>query len=155
MITKYLLRNLSSIPPIFRYSIIRSSSSSDQHLSAIEYERIVDETLESLTDTFESLLEKHKLPSDVTYSNGVLTVELDKYGTYVINKQTPNKQIWLSSPLSGPKRYDFSNQSWIYKHDGKSLHTLLTEEISNIFQKDAKIYFEKCSYAGTANDSTK
>ena len=30
-------------------------------------------------------------------------------GTYVINKQTPNKQIWLSSPISGPKRYDLSN----------------------------------------------
>ena len=28
-------------------------------------------------------------------------------GTYVINKQSPNRQIWLSSPVSGPKRYDF------------------------------------------------
>lgn len=28
-------------------------------------------------------------------------------GTYVLNKQPPNKQIWLSSPISGPKRYDW------------------------------------------------
>ena len=28
-------------------------------------------------------------------------------GTYVLNKQPPNKQIWLSSPVSGPKRYDW------------------------------------------------
>lgn len=147
MITQYFLRNISlKILPISpRWMIIRSLSS-DLELSSNEYEKVADETLESLTDTFEILLEKHKLSSDVTYSNGVLTVELDKYGTYVINKQTPNKQIWLSSPFSGPKRYDFLNQTWIYKHDGISLHTLLNNEISKIFPKDGQIYFEKCSY---------
>ena len=30
--------------------------------------------------------------------SGVLTVKVGDHGTYVINKQTPNKQIWLSSP---------------------------------------------------------
>ncbi len=30
---------------------------------------------------------------------GVLTVKLGKLGTYVINKQTPNRQIWWSSPI--------------------------------------------------------
>ena len=38
---------------------------------------------------------------------GVLTVRLGDFGTYVINKQTPNRQIWMSSPLSGPVRYDW------------------------------------------------
>jgi frataxin len=148
MITQYFLRNFSSITPTFQRFILRQLSS-DQDLSTIDYERIVDETLESLTETFETLLEKHKLTSDVTYSNGVLTVELDKYGTYVINKQTPNKQIWLSSPFSGPKRYDFLNQTWIYKHDGMSLHKLLNNELSNVFKKDDNIHFEKCSYGKT------
>lgn len=32
--------------------------------------------------------------------DGVLTLSLGgSLGTYVINKQTPNKQIWLSSPV--------------------------------------------------------
>lgn len=30
--------------------------------------------------------------------SGVLTLDLGDKGTYVINKQPPNKQIWLSSP---------------------------------------------------------
>ena len=30
---------------------------------------------------------------------GVLTVKLGKLGTFVMNKQTPNRQIWLSSPV--------------------------------------------------------
>ncbi len=38
---------------------------------------------------------------------GVLTLRLGDLGTYVINKQTPNRQIWMSSPLSGPVRYDW------------------------------------------------
>jgi len=35
--------------------------------------------------------------------SGVLTVKLGDHGTYVINKQTPNKQIWLSSPTRWDK----------------------------------------------------
>jgi frataxin-like iron-binding protein CyaY len=35
----------------------------------------------------------------VSLQQGVLTVRLGKHGTYVINKQTPNRQIWLSSPV--------------------------------------------------------
>lgn len=31
--------------------------------------------------------------------SGVLTVKLGQKGTFVINKQTPNRQIWLSSPV--------------------------------------------------------
>lgn len=153
MITRTILRNFASIKPTFQHFIIRQSS--DHQLSTIDYETVAEKTLESLTETFETLLDKHKLPSDVTYSNGVLTVELEKFGTYVINKQTPNKQIWLSSPFSGPKRYDFINQSWIYKHDGISLHSLLNNEISNIFKKDNNIHFEKCSYGGTSDEIVK
>ena len=39
---------------------------------------------------------------------GVLTVRLGELGTYVINKQAPNRQLWMSSPLSGPVRYDWA-----------------------------------------------
>ncbi|CAF0905316.1 unnamed protein product [Rotaria sp. Silwood1] len=146
MITRYFLRNFSSITPTCHHFILRQLSSFDHNLSTIEYEKIANETLESLTEKFEIILEKHKLLTDVFYSNGVLTVDLNKYGTYVINKQTPNKQIWLSSPFSGPKRYDFINQTWIYTHDGISLYQLLNKEFSNIFKNDKNIDFETCSY---------
>lgn len=79
--------------------------------------------------------------------DGVLTVQLgEPYGTYVINRQTPNKQIWLSSPKSGPKRYDFIKTQWIYKHDGVSLHELLTAELSKIVSID--VNFSKCVFSG-------
>jgi frataxin-like iron-binding protein CyaY len=35
----------------------------------------------------------------LTFQNQVLTLKLGDLGTYVVNKQTPNRQIWLSSPV--------------------------------------------------------
>ena len=74
---------------------------------------------------------------------GVLTLALGSdVGTYVINKQPPNKQIWLSSPKTGPKRYDYvvlgegqhekqdtATGDWVYLRDGSTLGDLLAEEI--------------------------
>ena len=64
---------------------------------------------------------------------------------YVINKQTPNTQIWLSSPVSGPKRYDFIKNRWIYKHDNSNLHELLSIELNKVFNESAD--FSTCSYS--------
>lgn len=42
----------------------------------------------------------HPLPVFLFISqSGVLTLSLGPHGTYVINKQPPNKEIWLSSPF--------------------------------------------------------
>lgn len=66
----------------------------------------------------------------------MLTINFgEPYGSYVINRQSPNQQIWLSSPTSGPKRYDFiadGSGYWLYKHDGMSMHELLQKEIELI-----------------------
>ncbi|KAL4706889.1 hypothetical protein ACJJTC_012348 [Scirpophaga incertulas] len=115
------------------------------------FEEICSETLESLSDYFEEIIDQspNLKGADVTYSDGVLTVALgSQYGTYVINRQTPNKQIWLSSPTSGPKRYDLVLKNggyWIYKHDGMTLHKLLQEELSKIFNRN--LDFKQCSHS--------
>ncbi|CAF0818714.1 unnamed protein product [Didymodactylos carnosus] len=145
-------KNLLCIIPLANSStssVNNSSSTSiinDEDLSLNKYETIVNETLESLTEKFEYIIDKYKLSTDydVTYSNGVLTVDLGQNGTYVVNKQTPNRQIWLSSPRSGPRRYDYIQNQWLYKHDHITLHELLTNEISEIFHD--KIDFHDCSY---------
>jgi len=73
---------------------------------------------------------------------GVLTLTFPPVGTYVINKQPPNKQIWLSSPISGPKRYDWvvvsegqnskegtGGGEWVYLRDMSTLRELLMTEV--------------------------
>ncbi|PPR01178.1 hypothetical protein CVT24_006054 [Panaeolus cyanescens] len=56
--------------------------------------------MEQLLDDLEELIDNEGLPGyEVEYHSGVLTLSLGPRGTYVINKQPPNKQIWLSSPI--------------------------------------------------------
>lgn len=144
-----------------KYKLIARFSSDDsagysttQELTAVQFEKVSNDTLESLTEYFDELVERatHLLDGDVSYGDGVLTIKFgNPYGTYVINRQTPNKQIWLSSPKSGPKRYDFINGKWIYKHDGKTLHELLNNEIPAIVRDQT--YFEKCSFSGKEREA--
>lgn len=69
-----------------------------------------------------------------------MTVKIPNVGTYVLNKQPPNKQIWLASPVTGPKRYDYvisesqgqkqdtGKGEWVYLRDGSTLSELLLQE---------------------------
>lgn len=87
-------------------------------------------------------------------------------GIYVLNKQPPNRQIWLSSPISGPKRYDYvaidpaetdvgssggdgasrggagvigqeKRGAWVYLRDGSTLSEVLREELGVNPDEDA------------------
>ncbi|XP_050574563.1 frataxin, mitochondrial [Bombus affinis] len=154
--------NKSNNVKTFNYRLIAYLSSNSsvvfpitQELTPVEFEKISDETLDSLTEYFDELIEQtaHLSDADVSYGDGVLTVKFGtSHGTYVINRQTPNKQIWLSSPKSGPKRYDFINGRWIYKHDGKTLHELLNSEIAAIIKDQTN--FDKCSFSGKEREAT-
>ncbi|KAK9970968.1 hypothetical protein ABG768_026870 [Culter alburnus] len=106
-------------------------------LTETDYGKIADETLDALADYFEDLTDENftGMEYDIVFSSGVLTLKVGSdHGTYVINKQTPNRQIWLSSPTSGPKRYDWTGEQWVYAHDGVTLHSLLSKELSIIFK---------------------
>ncbi|KAF2808913.1 Frataxin [Mytilinidion resinicola] len=106
-----------------------------------EYHQHADAYLEELVNRLEQEQEKRQ-DLEVEYASGVLEVAIVSKGIYVLNKQPPNKQIWLSSPLSGPKRFDWvvvgesMNQKqgsgigdWIYLRDGTSLTALLKKEL--------------------------
>ncbi len=81
------------------------------------YHALSDATMDTLLESLETLLDilggsryeveysvshpiVHVTTFLITYpQSGVLTLNLAEHGTYVINKQPPNKQIWLSSPF--------------------------------------------------------
>lgn len=76
----------------------------------IVFHKISDSALEELYDGLGAVEAKLE-DCDIVLSQGVLNVSLgDDYPgkAWVINKQTPNRQIWWSSPLSGPRRYEFN-----------------------------------------------
>ena len=58
---------------------------------------------------------------------------------YVLNKQQPNLQIWLSSPISGPQRFEMELDDglWYQIRTKEELTQLLEKEFNNEFlQKD-------------------
>lgn len=79
----------------------------------------------------------------ITYTSlqqGVLNLIMGPHGTWVLNKQTPNRQIWWSSPLSGPMRfeYDPAQQKWLNTRDKRELFSLLAEEVYRISGVDIR-----------------
>jgi len=110
-------------------------------ISAEVYHGLSDTLMDRLVMELEALQEERE-DVDVEYSAGVLTLIFPPIGSYVINKQPPNKQIWLSSPISGPKRYDWvlldegqdqkeggGKGEWVYLRDGSTLSELMRKEV--------------------------
>ncbi|EGG00154.1 uncharacterized protein MELLADRAFT_93828 [Melampsora larici-populina 98AG31] len=112
-----------------------------RELNIQEYHQISDETLHQLTESLEALIESGhpKVEGwDLDFSSGVLTFSMGEAGTYVINKQPPSKQIWFSSPISGPKRFDYDRELkiWFYARDDGRMMDLIRDEISNALGDD-------------------
>ncbi|GAV51542.1 hypothetical protein ZYGR_0AF00130 [Zygosaccharomyces rouxii] len=95
------------------------------------YHEEADTLLESLSDQLEDLSQKYpESVPEVELTQGVMQLELGGIGSYVINKQPPNKQIWLASPVSGPNRFDFYKNEWISLRDGSKLLEILNNEVN-------------------------
>ncbi|KAJ4368835.1 Mitochondrial matrix iron chaperone [Neocucurbitaria cava] len=136
---------LRSIMPDSENPPPREAESTDEptvptDIPTSEFHERADQYLNELVQRLEEAQEND--PNiEVDYSAGVLEVT-SKENTFVLNKQPPNKQIWLSSPISGPKRFDWvvsqegmdfkeggGQGDWVYLRDGTSLTEILRKEL--------------------------
>ncbi|KAM3221986.1 Frataxin, mitochondrial [Capsicum annuum] len=148
---KYLREPSSSLSKSYLSEVSRSfcSRSSPLHdasegpaaidyrslLQEDEYHRLANATIHDLLDKLEEYGDSVDIDGfDVDYGNEVLTLKFGSLGTYVINKQTPNRQIWMSSPVSGPSRFDWdqNSQGWIYRRTKANLQKVLEDEIEKL-----------------------
>lgn len=116
---------------LLKHTLSQSISENTRNLSS--FINLVDK---SLTNIFESIVEKnYNFIEDLDLSNGILKIDLKNNKTYIINIQKNNKQIWLSSPFSGPKRFEYINNEWIDIHNNKiKLYELLNSEFNNNYK---------------------
>ncbi|KAI8643386.1 hypothetical protein BD408DRAFT_414825 [Parasitella parasitica] len=131
-------RNFSST--LSRFNEAPSYSITD--LTTERYHRLSDEVLDHMVSKLEELADEIDMQGfDVEYNQGVMTISVGKHGTYVINKQPPNHQIWLSSPVSGPQRYDFdeTHHKWFYHRDNHTLDQVLNAELSKAIGQDVDL----------------
>lgn len=137
--TLAVLKHFSKAPKFqisidFRRSFfLRSFSSSNK----FDFNSFSETSLNNLLERLES--KEQFLPStfDAEYSQGVLTIKFDSETVYVLNKQPPNEQIWLSSPFSGPKRFEWNSEqaSW---RDVRNSEVELTNFLRLEFSKNMK-----------------
>ena len=104
----------------------RSASSSAND----DYVALADEALDTILEKADELSDERD-DVEVELSSGVLTLKTPE-GTWVLNKQVPNRQLWLSSPVSGPCRYEYVEGTWTHTRDGSSLSELLERELGLI-----------------------
>ena len=87
-----------------------------------------DATLSALMETIEDGLGD---VLDVDLDGGILTIELDSGGSYVINKHAPSRQIWVSSPVSGATRFGYcAEKGWLSARSDESLAGMLAGELA-------------------------
>eukprot|EP00897_Mesotaenium_endlicherianum_P002330 jgi/Mesen1/2124/ME000152S01215 len=119
-----------------------SGAHEGEEMSEATFHKLSDDVLHRLQENLDELGDELEIDAfDCSLSQGVLTVRLGDHGTYVINKQTPNRQIWLSSPLSGPARFDYdqSSKKWIYRRKKFILPDLLEEELTKLLDHDIRL----------------
>mmetsp|Transcript_5655 Transcript_5655/g.8559 ORF Transcript_5655/g.8559 Transcript_5655/m.8559 type:complete len:123 (-) Transcript_5655:48-416(-) len=87
----------------------------------------IEEALDELEDTVPDV--------EYSYSQGELSISLYPHGSWTI-KEAPNHELWWSSPISGPKRfeYDSKNLWWCCTRDKEQelLH-LLDKEVAELY----------------------
>ncbi len=69
---------------------------------------------------------------DIDFEDGVLTVEAEGTGTFILSRHAPTRQLWLSSPLSGASHYEYdeAREAWVSTRGGSDLEILLEAEFA-------------------------
>ena len=114
-----------------------------QYLQAIN--RVVDkitEKLDGINDDCSSELEDKEIDMEVEGGHdGVINVKISKAGkdyVFVISRQTPARELWLSSALSGPwhYRYDHVKDDWNCTREGEEkFWTKIQRELSQVLEQ--------------------
>ena len=125
MLLSRLTRPVGLVRPAARWYCAPAEVSLETfHLAA-------DETLQGITQIMEDYADDNLTQEmDVDLAGDVLNVGLGARGHFVLNKQSPNQQIWMSSPVSGPQRYDFraDTLSWYCRRESKGLLSMLADD---------------------------
>jgi frataxin len=96
---------------------------------------LAEATLNSLVGMVEAMDSEDVL--EVEYQSGMLSIELPTGKQFVINRQVPARQIWLSSPLSGGLRFDYQENEKIWAlADGRRLDTVLKADLEILMEEE-------------------
>ena len=97
------------------------------------FEKLAGRTIDRLFEALDDAIGDH---AEIDMQGGILTIELEDGGQYVINRHGPNRQIWLSSPKSGAWHFERKGDSegggkggaWVSTRGSERLDAVLSAE---------------------------
>jgi frataxin len=92
------------------------------------FERAAESLLARLLDAVEA----SGADVDAERQGGVVTIEAADGRLLLVNKHGPNRQIWLSSPLSGARHFalDPATGAWRDTRDGRSFTSVVAADVA-------------------------
>lgn len=107
------------------------------HKTAIEtamtynFEQQAKNTLDNIVDLLDAKDASGEL--EMEYQGEIVTIKFNSGKEIVINKHSPSKQIWLSSPISGGLHFSYNEaaNNWQIS-DGRILEDFLTAELDKL-----------------------
>lgn len=96
-----------------------------------EFLKLVDRTLSLIAQSLEKVSTKHII--DVELYNNALDIVTEQ-GVYLLMPHLVQKEIWLSSPISGPSHFFFLDGRWKSKRY-QDLFFLLEQELNTKFDQ--------------------
>lgn len=119
------------------------SSDTSFNYSQTIYLNAVNETIETIAHQIEDMVDEGAFDEslgentevEVTNSDGVLNISIGKSNTFIISRQTPSRQLWLSSPISGPWHYNFDavKRDWLCTKGETNFYDRLDTEFTKAF----------------------
>ncbi|KAH9385627.1 frataxin [Nematocida major] len=91
---------------------------------APSYEKASKDIMKKVFNTIDAVVD------GASIKDNVISVEVPGAGVFVINRQPPKREIWLSSPLTGPYHFKSIQNKWIDSR-GRDLLSIISKEILN------------------------
>jgi frataxin len=94
------------------------------------FESLAAQTLQR----FAACIEQASPELEVDLEEGVLNIETEDGATYLVNKHSAMRQLWLSSPVSGAGHFDYdaARKTWVSTRGGESLEKTLERELTAV-----------------------
>ena len=92
-----------------------------------QFAAAADRTLEHLLEAVEEALPD----ADGELRDGILTLEVEGTGTFIVNRHAANREIWLSSPRSGAWHFGWSEAggAWVSTRGDERLEAVLAADL--------------------------